>query len=183
LNRLLFALPLALVACASPADRSTTDSGSPIFDAGPFNPDPCKASLTQPANVAVGSGQTFYTAIDDNTKLIWEKGPQGGHHVWIAIRLIGIRMQGTVTTVDLDDIEDPSKPPVNINHSRLIYDFTREEGGHCVLAGLRMQLDNAGGVALADLGNHHIRVTVMLKDPDGATATGSKVIIVDGTLS
>jgi hypothetical protein len=183
LTRLLLSLPLLLAACSSPAPNHTGDSGVPVVDTGPFTPDPCKASLTQTADVAVGSGQTFYTPLTDGASLTWEKGPQGGHHVWIAIRDIGLRMQGTVTTVDLDDIEDASKPPVNINHSRLIYDFTKEEGGHCVLPGLRMQLDNAGGVTLESLEGHHIRVTVSLKDPDGATATGSKIIVVSGMLT
>jgi len=180
-NRFL-SLPFVLLAgCSSPSPGQPADSGTPEIDAGPFTPDPCKVSLTQPANVAVGEGQTFYKPLLENTILVWEKGPQGGHHVWIAVRLIGIRMQGTVTTVDLEDIEDPSKP-ININHSRLIYDFTREEGGHCVLPGLRMQLDNAGGLPLKTLDNHHIRVTVSLKDPDGRTESGTKVIIVTGVL-
>ena len=80
--------------CA-PADPHVTKDSGPApdsgFDAPPFSPDACKASLDQPASLTVGQGQTFYADITDNQVLTWEKGPQGGHHVWIALRMIGIR--------------------------------------------------------------------------------------------
>ena len=173
---------IAGTACTthSPGPTHETSADTSV-DAPPFTPDACKASLAagNSASVVVGAGQTFYTAIDDGAPLTWEKGPQGGHHVWIALRLIGLRQQGTITTIDLDDVEDPSKP-LNINHSRLVYDFNRDEGGHCTLPGLRMQLDNAGGPALASLNGHHIKVTATLQDPDGSHATSSRTIVVTG---
>jgi hypothetical protein len=177
-----FAFALALIACTShdPGPvKPGTDGGG--VDAGPFVPDACKASLSQTADVTVGKGQTFYSDVADNEVLTWEKGPQGGHHVWIALRLIGLRQAGTITTIDLDDLDiaDPTKNP--INHSRVVYDFNRDEGGHCTLPGLRMQLDNAGGPPLMSLNNHHIRVTATLQDPDGAKTTSAKTIIVTGT--
>jgi hypothetical protein len=45
-----------------------------------------------------------------------------------------------------------------------------------------MQLDNAGGPTLESLFGHKVKVVVALKDPDGATATGERVIIVTGAL-
>ena len=174
---------IALIACAShdPTPvKPGTDSG-PI-DSGPFSPDACKASQTQTPEVVVGKGQTFYADLTDNEVLTWEKGPQGGHHVWIALRLIGLRQAGTITSVDLDDLDQPDPTKSLINHSRVVYDFNRDEGGHCTLPGLRMQLDNAGGPPLASLNNHHIRVTATLQDPDGAKTTSAKTIVVTGTL-
>ncbi|GAC1545519.1 MAG: hypothetical protein NVS3B10_09580 [Polyangiales bacterium] len=171
------------LACAPSTDTHGRPDAAPpdgMVDTGPFSPDACKASLDQPASLTVGQGQTFYADVTDGQLLTWEKGPQGGHHVWIALRMIGIRQAGTITTLDLDDLD--ATPPVNINHSRVVYDFNRDEGGHCTLAGLRMQLDNAGGPPLASLVNHHVRVTVSLSDPDGAKATGSRTIVVDGPL-
>lgn len=155
----------------------------------PFAADWCKPSLAAggTASVTVGEGQTFYRDIPDNTTLTWEKGPQGGHHVWIALRQRGLRQRGTIITLDLEDVENPDKP-VLVNHSRLIYDFDKDEGydpakgGWCARPGLRMQLDNAGGVGLEQLMHHHIRVTASLKDPDGATSTGVRTIIVGGLL-
>jgi hypothetical protein len=155
----------------------------------PFTPDECKASLAAgaTAGVTVGTGQSAYLDVADGTTLYWERGPQGGHHVWVALRMIGLRKVGTIVTIDVDDLDvpgpgAPDAGPTNINHSRVIFDFEREEGGHCVLYGLRMQLDNAGSVPLADLVGKRIRVTVTLQDADGAKATGARDVVVTGTL-
>jgi hypothetical protein len=129
--------------------------------------------------VAVGEGQTFYKDIADDQVLTWEKGPQGGHHVWIALRSRGLHKQGSLTTIDIDDVEDPGKP-LNVNHSRLVFDLSRDEGGYCTLIGLRMQLDNDVKVPLAGLMNHHLRVTATVKDVDGTSATGERRIVVKG---
>ena len=171
---------VALIGCSTHDLPAGKPDGGPI-DSGPFVPDACKASLTQASDVVVGKGQTFYADLGDDEVLTWEKGPQGGHHVWIALRLIGLRQAGTITTVDLDDLDQTDPTKTLINHSRVVYDFNRDEGGHCTLPGLRMQLDNAGGPALDTLNNHHIRVTATLQDADGAKATSTKTIIVTGT--
>jgi hypothetical protein len=185
-NHLALLICAGFVACAPDADPVRTDAG---IDSGPFTASWCKPSLAAgtTATVFVGEGQTFYKDIADNTELIWEKGPQGGHHVWIALRQRGLRMSGTIITIDLEDVEDPAKPRL-VNHSRLIYDFDKDEGfdpekgGFCTRPGLRMQLDNAGAVPLVELLGHKVRVKTELKDPDGAIATGTKTIIVKGTL-
>jgi len=170
------ALTIVVGAC-SPTSEETTHDSSPVGDA-PFTPDACKSSLGEPTNVTVGQGQTFYTDLTDNEVLTWEKGPQGGHHVWIALRMIGVRQAGTITTVDLDDLD--VTPNVRLNDSRVVYDLSRDEGGYCTLSGLRMQLDLAGDPPLSSIIGHHIRVTATLLDPDGAIATGTKVIVVTG---
>jgi len=172
-------LCLLLPACSDESPAKPTDSG--VVDSGPFQPDYCKPSVDTPTVLTVGEGQTFYRDIPDNTELFWEKGPQGGHHVWIALKQRGLRMRGTIITIDMTDVEDPANPRL-VNHSRLVYDFDRDEGGWCTRPGLRMQLDNAGGPTLESLFGHKVKVVVALKDPDGATATGERVIIVTGAL-
>lgn len=172
-------LCLITPACSDDGPSRATDSG--VVDAGPFQPDYCKPSLGAPVSLTVGEGQTFYRDIPDNTELFWEKGPQGGHHVWIALKQRGLRMRGTIITIDMEDVEDPSNPRL-VNHSRLVYDFDRDEGGWCTRPGLRMQLDNAGGVTLESLLGHKVKVVAELKDPDGTTVTANRVIIVKGAL-
>jgi len=169
----------AVAACSDEGATPATDSG-PI-DSGPFKPDVCKPSPSGPTVVTVGEGQNFYRDIPDNELLYWEKGPQGGHHVWLALKQRGLRMSGTIMTIDMEDVEDPAKPAL-VNHSKLVYDFDRDEGGWCTRPGLRMQLDNAGGVTLASLLGHKIKVVAVLKDPDGTEASGTKVIRVTGAL-
>lgn len=183
---LLLLIAGAAIGC-SPADPAQSDAG--VDSSTPFSPDWCKPSLAagDTATVVVGEGQTFYRDIADETTLTWEKGPQGGHHIWVAIRQRGLRMRGTIITIDMEDVEDPAKP-ILVNHSRLIYDFDKDEGwdpvkgGWCARPGLRMQLDNAGGTTLEQLMHHHVRITASLKDPDGATSTGVRTVIVGGLL-
>jgi hypothetical protein len=177
-SSLLFPL-LALIACAPAPDPIRTDGGTDTNT--PFTPDPCKSALGMMTTLTVGEGQTFYRDIADNTELFWEKGPQGGHHIWVALRERGLRMRGTIITMDLYDVSDESNRKL-VNHSRLIYDFDRDEGGFCARPGLRMQLDNAGGPTLAELLGHKIEVNATLNDPDGAVATAKKTVIVKGTL-
>ena len=137
--------------------------------------------------VTIGEGQTFYREVSDNTELFWEKGPQGGHHIWVALRQRGLRMRGTIITIDLEDVENPGMVKL-LNHSRLIYDFDKDEGydpqkgGFCTRSGLRMQIDNAGGAPLAEIQGHHVKITTTLNDPDGAKAVGTRTVIVKGTL-
>ena len=52
--------------------------------------DACKARLDSAPMVNVGEGQLAWHAVTDNQVLQWEKGPQGGHHIWIALRLTGL---------------------------------------------------------------------------------------------
>lgn len=174
-------LLLSALAACSPAPEGAVgiDSGPPA-DAGPFAPDVCKSSLDAgaTAQLTIGEGQTFYRDIVDDAALTWEKGPQGGHHVWIALRQKNLRRIGTIITIDLHDIQDPANPKL-LNHSRLVFGFDRDEGGWCTLTGLRMQLDNSG-IDLAALQGHRIEVDAKLDDPDGATASAKKNIVVNG---
>jgi hypothetical protein len=180
----LFVASFAATCACSPTPEPVQgyDSGPSVIDAGPFTPDVCKPSLASGAMAAVtiGEGQTVYRDIPDGTMLTWEKGPQGGHHVWIALRQKDLRKSGTIITLDLKDVEDPANQRL-LNHSRLVFAFDRDEGGWCTLVGLRMQLDQ-GGIDLASLQNHHILVKATLNDPDGATASSEKTIVVNGAL-
>lgn len=176
----------ALSACSSPSAPTPFKPDTGGDGASTFVADECKASLAAgaSANVTVGTGQSAYLDVTDGTTLTWERGPQGGHHVWVALRMIGLRKVGTLVTIDLDDldVQAPDAGPTNLNHSRVIFDFEREEGGHCVLYGLRMQLDNAGSIALAQLLGAHVRITATLQDPDGAKATSTRDVVVTGAI-
>ncbi len=182
------ALLIASLACAcSPTSSVPTPSDTGPRDGGhesgpPFTPDDCKASLAQKPDVTVGKGQTFYADLTPNETLTWEAGPQGGHHVWIAVRSIGVRKQGTITNVRMEDVENPAAPiALNGLGNKVVYDLDRDEGGHCTLPGLRMQLDQAGAPPLTATLNHHVKIIVTMQDVDGATAQSEQTIVVTGT--
>jgi hypothetical protein len=181
---LVLAIAFAPLACSSsttpiePADAIASDAN----DAG-FQGDPCKPSIAAGANasVVVGQGQLSYEPITDDETLTWEKGPQGGHHVWVALRMIDLRLHGTITEVMLEDVEDPTNPQL-LEDSRVIFDYSPDDDGHCELPGLRSQLDGAGAEPLATVLGHHVLITATLTDPDGAVATATQTIIVTGDL-
>lgn len=131
------------------------------------------------ATAIIGQGQSLYEDVSDGAVLTWEKGPQGGHHIWVAVRQRDLRRFGTLIHITLEDVEDPANPKL-INDSTVIYGFTPDEGGWCALFGLRMQLDNSATIVLSDLQNHHVRISVDLRDPDGAEAKAQKTVVVQG---
>ena len=66
-----------------------------------------------------------------------EAGPQGGHHIWVAVRMKGLLQSGSITSVtghfpELDQ---------DVGPFQVIFTFDQDEGGYCKLYGLRFQLD------------------------------------------
>ncbi len=167
----------AIAACSS-APRDAGDAGPDVFV-----PDPCKASLEAGVTptVLVGLGQLSFTAVTKDQMVNWELGPQGGHHVWVAVEQQGLRQRGTVTTIDIDDLDAPTGT-TRLLHSPLVYDYAPVGNEVCSLVGLRMQLD-APGVPemLSTMVGHRMRITATLVDTDGATGSASAEITVNGT--
>ena len=180
MRRCGWALCTLFFACSPSPPQAGVDAAN--SDAA-FSPDPCKASLAAGASakLTVGKGQLDYADLAMNEALTWEKGPQGGHHIWLAVRQTGLRLHATITTIGVDDL-DAFGAPLRIMDERVVYDFRREEGGYCTLAGLRAQLDLPGAPPLSSLENHHLLITVTDRDLDGATATNTAHVIVSGAL-
>lgn len=86
---LSFALSLSLLACAPP---------SPMSDGGPAD----AGALT----LALGTGQTTFTPIDEGDTLLLAHGCQGLQHVWIALRATGIAPRGVHLTLSLARADD-----------------------------------------------------------------------------
>lgn len=145
-------------------------------------PDVCRPASHGPPEVILGTGQTDYAPLADGQTLSMELGPQGGHHVWVAVRMRNLRQSGSTTTVTGKLVDDPSSP---IFPSAVVFTFDRDEGPYCKLWGLRYQLD-AGAV---DLGNEYKRflgkrlaLTVEVADSTGARASSTKTIQLASTL-
>jgi hypothetical protein len=140
-------------------------------DVGNFVADNCKHAPTQPAQVQVGQGMLAYYALATDDEVHWERGPQGGHHIWLAVRVIGLRQSGTLTEVTV--VDQSVTPPLTLQQHRVVFDFKREDGGYCVLYGMRVQLDQDSAVDVSLLDGHRARVTVSVQDPEGAGAVGT----------
>jgi hypothetical protein len=140
-------------------------------------PDVCRPLNAGPPVVQVGTGQTDYLPVTPGQMVQMEQGPQGGHHIWIAVRQQNLKQSGSTTTIT------SVQPTTGIAGPRTAYIFTfaPDEGGFCKLAGLRYQLDQDGGDYRRFLGAP-LDVTVTIADPTGATGTGVAHLDVAPTL-
>ncbi|HEY5242310.1 MAG TPA: hypothetical protein VIJ22_12615 [Polyangiaceae bacterium] len=139
--------------------------------------DVCKPANAGPPVVQVGTGQSDYLPLTDGETVQAEQGPQGGHHIWIAVRQRNLAQQGSTTTIT------SVQPGTNLAGPRMAFVFTfdQDEGDFCKLFGLRYQLDLDGTDYHLFLGQP-LDVTVVIADPTGASGTGTAHIQIAPTL-
>ena len=135
-------------------------------------PDVCRPANAGPPELILGKGQTEYGPLADNETLRLERGPQGGHHIWVAIRMKNVKQAGSRTSITAVQPATGMKA----TPAAFVFTFEQDEGGYCKLYGLRYQVD-AGGV----LGQAHkpflgkdLDVTVEVTDIAGTTAKATK---------
>lgn len=169
----------APLTCVAGACRSSEVADDALEDYEPgwaaAPPDICRPAKRGEPEVILGTGQTDYASLADGQILALEKGPQGGHHIWIAARLRNLRQSGSTTTITSSLEGDPEPvPPISF-----VFTFDRDEGSYCKVWGLRYQVD-AGA---ADLRNAYKRflgkrlaVTVEIADSTGARASSTRVV-------
>jgi hypothetical protein len=168
----LGALLAAPIAC-SPAPSS------PISPPADANDEPvavdgvCKLSAGAAPEVVVGRGQSDYLPLADLETVQVEAGPQGGHHIWMAIRMKNLLRSGSRTTLKATAPDSG----VRVAPYEVIFTFDPDEGGYCKLYGLRFQLD-AGGVDYLPLLGKELDVTGVVIDREGDSAEGFRRVIL-----
>jgi hypothetical protein len=140
-------------------------------------PDLCRPANPGPPVVTVGTGQTDYLPITDGETVQAEKGPQGGHHVYVAVRMHNLKQSGSTTTIT------GTQPGtgVQIPPTAFVFTFDQDEGGYCKLYGLRYQLDN-GGIDYTQFLGKPLDIQVVIKDSLGEVGTGIAHINVAPTI-
>lgn len=144
-------------------------------------PDACRPARPGPPEVILGTGQTDYATLGDDQELALEQGPQGGHHIWMAVRMKNLRQSGSTTTVrGVVEGGPPDVPPLAV-----VFTFDRDEGSYCKVYGLRFQLDATGlgpdGYPLPQpdkrlfLGKR-VAVTAEVVDSTGARASSTRTV-------
>lgn len=128
--------------------------------------------------VIVGKGQSDYLPMEDFEVAQVEAGPQGGHHIWVAVRMKNLRQSGSITSVSGYVPElDITLSPFNV-----IFTFDPDEGGYCKLYGLRYQLDGDGNEIETLLGHTlEVKVTVT-ESKDGAVGVGERTVKLSDTI-
>jgi hypothetical protein len=179
--------PLSGPTCAAPATCIRGLCQSPVVPVSrlepyttdwPSNaPDLCKPRNGGPPFVQIGTGQTGYTPLSAGQELRAEAGPQGGHHIWIAVRMKNLKQAGSTTRVEAVQPDTGTKIPP----STFAFTFERDEGGYCKLYGLRYQLDNQGIDYTQFLGKP-LDVTTTVVDANQGTASSTVRIQVAPTV-
>ena len=136
-------------------------------------PDACKPPDGGDPIVIVGQGQADYLPMEDGEVGQVEAGPQGGYHIWIAIRLKNLRQSGSITEVTgtfpgLGFDADPYK---------VIFTFDQDEGGYCKLPGLRFRLDTPEH-PIEELLGKPVEVRVKVTDSEGAVGEGVRTVLL-----
>jgi hypothetical protein len=144
-------------------------------------PDFCRPARHGAPEVILGDGQTDYSTLTDGDVLQLEKGPQGGHHIWVALRMKNLRQSGSTTMITSEIEGDPAPvPPM-----AYVFTFDRDEGSYCKLYGLRYQVDS--GVTDLTQGykrflGKRLKVTVKVSDTTGASAESTRTIQISDRL-
>lgn len=140
-------------------------------------PDVCKARNAGPPTVQIGTGQTGYVPLAAGQTLQAEAGPQGGHHIWIAVRMKNLKQVGSTTQVSA--VQPATSTP--IPPSSFAFTFDPDEGGYCKLYGLRYQLDN-GGIDYTQFLGKPLDVKTTVVDSTGQTSSSVAHIQIAATL-
>ncbi len=130
---------------------------------------------TAAAELTMGQGETAFATLSNGDTVTAECGPQGGHHLWIALSMKSFRQVGTVTTVTAAQPGGGKMVPA----TGFPYTWSAADNGSCELIGLRFQLDTDGAV-LADFLGKALDVTVSAKDQAGHELTVVRHVMVAG---
>jgi hypothetical protein len=137
--------------------------------------DPCKPANAGAPIVIVGQGQADYLPMMDGDTAQVEEGPQGGHHIWVALRDKNLAQSGSITSVTghFPDLG------IDVGPFNVIFTFEVDEGGYCKLYGLRFQLDENDPID--ELLGHPLDVKVTVTDPTMDVGVGTRHVILSTT--
>jgi hypothetical protein len=135
-------------------------------------PDACKTPSSGPAAVVIGQGEDAFAPLGDSEVVAIEAGPQGGHHVWLALRVNGLRQMGSRLTVggSFPELAHELPPFTSLVALR------RAAKGQCEIYGVRFQVDQ--GLSVEAVRGRKLDIEVTLEDPNGDVATATKRVAI-----
>jgi hypothetical protein len=170
--------PLTCISGACASDAVPAQGLEPYVPDWASNaPDICKPANAGAPVLQVGTGQTDYLPLTDGQTVQMEQGPQGGHHIWIAVRQENLKQSGSTTTITSVVPSTGQAGPM----TSYVFTFDPDQGGFCKLYGLRYQLD-ADGTDYHKFLGQPLDLTVVIEDASGAKGTGSAHINIDPQL-
>jgi hypothetical protein len=135
-------------------------------------PDACKTPASGDPEIVIGKGESAFTPLEKNEVVAIEAGPQGGHHVWLALRVTGLRQMGSILTVEGTFPELSYELLPFTSHVTL----RKTAESHCEIYGVRFQVDR--GIPVAEVRGRALDIDIALKDPNGDVATAMKRVVI-----
>lgn len=134
--------------------------------------DACKTPGSGDPVVVIGQGESAFAPLEDGDVMPIEAGPQGGHHVWLALRVSGLRQMGSRLTLkgyfpELAFALRPFTAHVTLR---------RAGEGRCEIHGVRFQVDR--GLPVEAVRGRALDIDVALEDPNGDTAAAARRIVI-----
>lgn len=135
-------------------------------------PDACKSPSSGAPEIVPGKGQSSFKVLEYGEVLPIEPGPQGGHHVWLALHARGLRQMGSQLTAG------GSFPDLGVDLPvvRTVVTLRRAGEGLCEVHGIRLQVDH--GLDIEAVKGQPLDVALSLEDPDGDVATAATRIVI-----
>ena len=134
--------------------------------------DACKAPSSGDPVIELGQGESAFAPLHEGEVVSIEAGSQGGHHVWLALKVNGLRQMGSRLSVggtfpDLAYELPPFTSQITLRKAG--------EGG-CEIYGVRFQVDR--GVTVEAIRGRTLAIEVVLEDPNGDVATAMKRVVI-----
>jgi hypothetical protein len=132
----------------------------------------CKPEVAGDPVLTLGTGTLDFMPINDADVLTPNAGPQGGHHLWVALRMRNLKQTSFVTMTgyfpDLDVTVGPIAYPIGFAEIVSL--------GYCERLAIQFQLDSQVDIAM--LLGMGMQLTVQLADDEGASAEEVKNIVL-----
>ncbi|KYF65774.1 hypothetical protein [Sorangium cellulosum] len=158
-------------ACVDPfIEPSTLADHDPTWIASAS--DACKTPSSGDPAVVIGQGESAFAPLEHGDVVPIEPGPQGGHHVWLALRVTGLRQMGSRLTVGgyFPELAFELRPFTSVVTLR------RAGDAGCEIYGIRFQVDR--GLPVASVRGRALDVEAVLEDPDGDVGTAAQRIVI-----
>jgi hypothetical protein len=134
--------------------------------------DACKTPSSGAPTVVVGQGESAFAPLEDSEVVSIEAGPQGGHHVWLALRVTGLRQMGSRLTVGGYFLDLAFELRPFASHVTL----RKAADNHCEIYGIRFQVDQ--GLSVETVRGRVLDIEIVLEDPNGDVATAMKRVVI-----
>lgn len=134
--------------------------------------DACKTPSSGEPAVVIGQGESGFAPLNDGEVVPIEAGPQGGHHVWLALRVTGLRQMGSRLRVG------GRYPELGVELLPFTAHITLHKAGEglCEIHGVRFQVDR--GLPVEAVRGQALDIDVVLEDPNGDVATAARRVVI-----